>query len=184
MGGRIAVVAAALLAASAGVMTAQAGTVIVIRHAEKRTDQGSDPELTERGEHRAEALVAALRDAHVTAVITTELRRNVLTAAPLARAAGVTPLVIRAGSDPAAHGREVAEALRRLPRGAVAVVIEHSNTVPGVIAAMGGPAIPEFCDSEFATMLVASLGHGRVKSLVRATYGEHDSLSPQCSTMK
>ena len=60
---------------------AQAGTIILARHAEKAAPSG-DPELTPEGRRRAEALAQVVADVRLTAILTTQFRRTGLTAAP------------------------------------------------------------------------------------------------------
>ena len=53
------------------------GTVVLlVRHAEKAAQPGDDPPLTQDGRRRAEALAGVVKDAHPTAIITTQLRRR------------------------------------------------------------------------------------------------------------
>src|SRR5690348_17209435 len=60
---------------------AQPSAVILVRHAEKASQTESDPVLSEAGTQRAKDLAAALADAGVGSVITTQLQRTRLTAA-------------------------------------------------------------------------------------------------------
>jgi broad specificity phosphatase PhoE len=71
------------LLASALLSTATAqSTIFVVRHAEK-ADATKDPDLSEAGRARAEALAKALRDAKIAAIYATEFKRTQQTAAPL-----------------------------------------------------------------------------------------------------
>lgn len=108
-------------------------TVIFTRHGEKATDDPRDPSLSPAGEARAQALAALLARAGVTHLFATEFRRTQATLGPLASATGVTVTVVPAGAPD-----QLVAALRELPAGAVAVVAGHSNTLPGVIEALGG----------------------------------------------
>lgn len=152
---------------------AKAGLVILVRHAEKAAESG-DPELTAGGRDRAEALARALADAPLDAIITSQFRRTVLTAAPAAKLKGVAPQVIEAGKDVAAHAAAVAAAIDRLPDGASALVVGHSNTLGPIIAALGGPRVADLCDGEYATMLLLERGASSGPRLVRARYGAAD----------
>ena len=58
-------------------------TVILVRHAEK-ADSSADAALSKWGEERAERLAAILKDAGVTAILTSDRQRTIRTAAPLA----------------------------------------------------------------------------------------------------
>ena len=58
--------------------------VFLVRHAERFNDSREDPPLTAQGKERAKALVDTLRDAAVTAIITSQWLRAKDTAQPLA----------------------------------------------------------------------------------------------------
>jgi broad specificity phosphatase PhoE len=143
--------------------------VIVVRHAERATEPAGDPALTPGGEQRAQALAAALADARVNAILTTPFRRTRDTAAPLARALGITPVAIEARrGDTAGHVRAVAEAVHA--RSGTVLVVAHSNTAPAILAALGGPAVPEICETSFHHLFV--LRPGAPAGLLRLSYGE------------
>ena len=130
--------------------------VILVRHAERAGAPASDPGLTRAGEQRAQALAQALAGTHVTAIVTTQFRRTRETAAPLARALGLQPHVVDAArGDAAAHVRAVADAVRA-QSGAV-LVVGHSNTVTAVLAALGGPPLPDLCETSFDRVFVLQL---------------------------
>src|SRR5947209_14500127 len=79
------------------VCTANAAPVIfIVRHAEKASTGGKDPDLSVQGQKRADALAHILKDSQITSVFVTEFKRTQETAAPAARAAHVSPTVIPA----------------------------------------------------------------------------------------
>lgn len=162
---------------------AQPSTVIVVRHAERATTPANDPVLTVAGSARADALKAALADAHVSAIITTHLQRTQLTAKPLADSLGVAITIVRAGSPLQAHLDSVAAAVRRQPKGATVLVVGHSNTVPGIIAALGGPSMPDLCDSQYSTLFVLHVPETGSPRLIRATFGAPDTPDENCARM-
>lgn len=152
----------------------QATTVILVRHAERAGDMPDDPALSAAGEVRVRALADALAFTRLDGIVTTQLRRTRLTAAPVARAKGLTPVVVpNAGGTPA-HVRAVADTVRARFAGGTVLVVGHSNTVAGIVEALGGPKLPDLCDTEFATLFVLTLREGREPSLVRARYGPED----------
>jgi broad specificity phosphatase PhoE len=153
---------------------AAAQTVILVRHAEKADEGGKDPTLSAAGERRAQALAEALQDAGVTAVVTTELKRTQQTAGPLATRRRLTPEVVATRSDATpAHAEAVAEAVRRHKRGVV-LVVGHSNTVPAIIGALGGPRLPQICDAEYGNLFVVTLDAPDGARLIRSKYGDPD----------
>ncbi len=93
--------------------------VYVVRHAEKAGEPRRNPGLTRSGAERAAALAAVLAGTELTGIITSQFARTKATAAPVAKATGVEPVVIRYRSgDFEAHGRAVAAAIRdRFPKG-------------------------------------------------------------------
>lgn len=164
-----------LLAAFTLPAGAQPSLVVLVRHAERAAAPASDPVLTTAGEARAMALRDALAAAGVSAIVTTHLQRTQLTARPLADSLRLTPIIVGAGAPLQAHLDSVAAAVMRQPAGAVVLVVGHSNTVPGIVRALGGPALPDLCDSEYASLFVLSYGGGPRPRLVRATYGAPDA---------
>ena len=68
--------------------------ILIVRHAEKATTGGNDPDLSLAGQKRADALARILRDSQITAVFVTEFKRTQETAAPTAKATHLSPTVV------------------------------------------------------------------------------------------
>ena len=184
---RLPLLAAALLALPAAAAAqhdhSQAGptTVIVVRHAEKSSANPADrdPELDAAGQARAQALAAAIRGAGVDAVITTQFKRTRMTAQVLVDSLKLTPEVVAAGGPN--HVQEVAAAVRK-HAGHTVLVVGHSNTVPAIIAALGGPRLADLCDSQYADMFVLVLDGSPQPPLFRSTYGTPSPApGPECN---
>src|SRR6476619_7693249 len=75
-------------------------TVFIVRHAEK-ADDSNDAELSEAARARTEALANMLRDSKISVIYTTEFRRTQQTAAPLAKALGLTVTTLPATNQAA-----------------------------------------------------------------------------------
>lgn len=118
--------------AAAGPAPSAPRTVILVRHAEKASDDARDPSLSEAGLARAEALARLLGHAPVTRLLASEFRRTRDTLAPLARLRGLAVEVIPAGA-PERWAHELGEA----PAGATLVVAGHSNTLPALAQSLG-----------------------------------------------
>lgn len=112
--------------------TAPAATYVVVRHAEKATDDPRDPALTEAGRQRALALASRLKYAPVVAVYATDFRRTQQTAAPIASTHGLAV----ATYDAKLPADAFAARLRRDHGRGIVVVVGHSNTVPGIVSAL------------------------------------------------
>ncbi|MBR9988675.1 MAG: histidine phosphatase family protein [Gemmatimonadetes bacterium] len=161
------VLAAAFSLFAAGSALAQAGTtVIIVRHAEK-VDDSADPLLSDAGIVRAHALADALSDAGVSAIVTTQYQRTQHTAAPLGERIGIEPIVVTASGG--GHAAEVAARVRQLAPGTI-VVVGHSNTVPAIIRALGGPDVGEIPDPAYDHLFVLTLSEAGVQ-LIRTRYG-------------
>jgi broad specificity phosphatase PhoE len=156
--------------------------VVIVRHAEKSDTPKDDVALSDRGRARAEALASALDAAGVETIITTERRRSRETAAPLALRVHVTPVVVPTAGDVDVHATAVAEAVRN--GGDVVLVVGHSNTVPAIIRALGGPMIPDICDGQYALLFTLRVESGKPARLIRSTYGAPDPESGECNAMK
>lgn len=171
----LALFAAAALAAAQGTENGAEppAMVILVRHAERAAEPHEDPPLTDAGRERARALVKALADAGVTAIVTSDRRRTRETAEPIARELGLRPTAIgRPESGLEGHVLAVASEVRRHP-GGVVLVVGHTDTLPSIVRALGGPAIGEVTDGEFGNLFVMTRGAEGWR-LVRGRYGAPD----------
>ena len=156
-------------------------TVILVRHAEKAAAPAEDPPLTRAGRERAQALMAIAREAGVTAIITTQFARTRETAHPAAEALKITPEVVTtmAGGQ---HAQNVARAALAHP-GAVVLVVGHSNTVPGIVAALGAPQPPPICDSSYDDLYIVTVPASGPARVIHARYGEPSPVVAGCGSM-
>lgn len=170
----------ACAATAATTVTAQPSTVIIVRHAEKATTPGADPSLSEEGKQRALALAASIADAQIGAVITTQFKRTVETAAPSAAGRGLASATVPATRNMPAHIQAIVDAVRARPAGETVLVVGHSNTVPAIIRALGGPAMADLCEHDYDNLFILQLGAGAEPRLIRARYGAPDDPTPDC----
>ena len=121
-------------------------TVILVRHAEQTQTGGGmmdgDPPLNEAGQRRAAALAENLREAGVTAIVTSQYTRARQTAEPLAATLRIEPLVVKKEDTVG-----LTDALQR-QGSATVLVVGHSDTIPGMVKALGGDLF-EFPKTEF-----------------------------------
>ncbi len=172
--GALSLMALAPIAAQNSTSTQPPALVLIVRHAEK-ADNSNDPPLSAAGRARALAFAEALSDAHVDHVIVTHRQRTRLTADPLLEARGLQPEVVPFASDMTEHVRLVAEAVRR-QSGKVVMVVGHSNTVPMLVHALGGPKMPDLCDARYAALFAVVPGStGKSARVVVSSVGEPDA---------
>lgn len=156
--------------------------VLVVRHAEKAGPTGDVP-LSAAGAARAQALVRIGREAGVAGVITTQFQRTRQTGAPVAESLGVVPETVGVSGGVAEHAKAVAEAVRSRYAGRTVLVVGHSNTVPAIVAALGGPKRPDICDDLYDDLFTVILSPEGTTRLVHAKYGAPSPVGDGCSAM-
>ena len=124
---------AALLAMSLAAAPNPVTTVILVRHAEKASQEDDSP-LTPAGTERANELARVLAGVKVDAIYTTQYRRVQDTAAPAATAAGITPVVRNTGPTYAA---DLAKHILAEHRGQTVLVVGHTTTTIALLKALG-----------------------------------------------
>ncbi|MCA0394032.1 MAG: histidine phosphatase family protein [Proteobacteria bacterium] len=135
-------------------------TFIVVRHAEKASDSARDPDLSAAGLARAQQLAQRLAGERVVAIYTTDYRRTRQTVQPTAQAQGVGATVYDAQQAADAFAASLRAAH---PRGTV-LVAGHSNTVPGIVAALCACAVDDMPDREYDRLsLVRVAADGRAR---------------------
>lgn len=137
---------ASLLAGCATpIRPADAVTFVVVRHAEKANDDPRDPNLAAAGHDRAHRLAQALQRVDLQAVYTTPLRRSRQTAQPAAQRHGLSVNVYPADQDASV----LAAQLRQQHRRGTVLVVGHSNTVPGIVAALCQCEVPPLAETDY-----------------------------------
>lgn len=149
-----------------------ATTVMVVRHAEKSTDDPRDPSLSAAGEARAKALSDVLADAGVSDIYTTHYKRTRQTAEPLAQRIGVsiTERPITAQNS-ATHSADLAREILAKSAGKSVLVVGHSNTVPDIVKALSGYSIPEITDPEYDHIFVVVIPATGRPRLMKLRFG-------------
>lgn len=122
---------------------------LVVRHAEKASDDPRDPSLSAAGEQRAQALAHLLSTSPLDAAYATQYRRTRQTATPSARQHGIDVQPYDA-SEPAAT---FAARLRELHRSGRVLVVAHSNTAPDIAAALCRCEVAPIADDQFGRQI-------------------------------
>jgi broad specificity phosphatase PhoE len=140
-------------------------TIILVRHADR---DGERDALTPEGDVRARELAHVTRHAGISAIYCTKTTRTRATASPAASALGLSPIEL----DPA----DVEGLVRRIldgHAGETVLVVGHSNTIPKIVAALGGPTIPYVAERDFDDLFVLTTEPGprRRARLVHLQYG-------------
>jgi broad specificity phosphatase PhoE len=125
--------------------------VFIVRHAEKTSTGDKDPDLSVRGQKRADALAHILKDSQITSVFVTEFKRTQETAAPTARVAHVSPTVVPSNDIGA-----LVEKLRALNSNAL--VVGHGNTIPDLLKALGIATPVGIPDDDYTEIFAVLVG--------------------------
>lgn len=145
---------------------ADSATFIVVRHAEKATDDPRDPQLSEAGRARADALADLLRERDVVAAYATAFRRTQQTAQPTADAHGITV----ATYDAAQPAAEFAARLRRENAAGTVLVVGHGNTVPAIASALCGCDVAPIDEGDYGNLYEIRIGGDGASALSQRRY--------------
>ena len=146
-------------------------TVIFVRHAEKASVEGSDPELSEAGKARAAELARQLVDADVVAgvdaIYSTTYQRTEQTVKPVADALNL-PIT----SYDAANTETIMDEIVKVHKGKIILVVGHSNTIPELIGNMGASkVVPTIAEDEYDNIYIVTIPwFGKTKT-IRLRYG-------------
>ena len=143
-------------------------TLILVRHAEKQIvpPENKDPDLSPAGVERAQQLVRMFGDSGITAIYATQYKRTQQTVKPLANKLGLPVTQVEAKQTP-----ELVKQLRARGAGQVIFIAGHNNTVPEIIAAMGGPKMPIIPETEYDNLYILTVQSDGHAVLVKMKYG-------------
>lgn len=133
-----------------GAAPAPGAPIYVTRHYDTPAGE-RDPDLTATGAARAQALLRWFKGRKLGAIYVTGFKRTQQTVAPLAAARGLTPVIYGPAPTP--------EFLARLKaaKGPV-LVVGHSNTVPDIVAGVGGERPGEIAHADFGELWTVTRG--------------------------
>lgn len=128
--------------------------VYVIRHAD--TLKGNNPDLAPAGVQRAQSLANMLQDEPIAAVYVTNTGRSIQTGNMVATQFGIGTTIY---SPFDAKG--VAQTIANIPGSNATLVVAHSNTVPMIVTALGGPQMEDLEETEFDRLFAVVLSNGK-----------------------
>lgn len=150
---------AALLAPAAVQAQLEPTVVYLVRHAERAEDGTRDPPISQHGWERSALLATMLRDAGITHIHSTDLKRTRSTAEPTASAAGLELAFYGPGDLTV-----LADQIRGTP--GRHLVVGHSNTTPDVVAALGGDPVSPIEEMEYDRLYIVTLSGGEVSTVL------------------
>ncbi|MFB2802663.1 histidine phosphatase family protein [Shewanella seohaensis] len=143
--------------------------IILVRHAEKADAPAGDPTLSDDGHARALALVSALQRTQISQLIATQYQRTQQTLLPMSAERHLPITVVAAEKPLEAHIQQIVEQVHAVKGNSL--VAGHSNTVPLIIKALGGPEIPTIAEDDYSQLFLLSIHDGQPASLISTRYG-------------
>jgi len=143
-------------------------TIILVRHAEKAIvpPENKDPDLSAAGLARAQELARMLGESGIKAIYATQFKRTQQTVKPLADKLGLTPVQFEAKQT-----TELVKQIREKNAGEVVFIAGHNNTVPEIIAALGGPKLPIIPETDFDNFYILTVQSDGTAKLLKLRYG-------------
>lgn len=139
-------------------MTASDAAIYVVRHL--HTPEGErDPDLLPEGRRVAILLGERLAGARIAAIYISDFKRTRQTAGPLAERLGLEPILYDPRDTPALVARVRAGPLP-------ALIVGHSNTVPDIVAQLGGPRPADLSHPDFGDLWRVGANGATVRSRI------------------
>ena len=162
--------------ASASQNAAQPKTIILVRHAEKMVvpPENKDPDISVQGEARAKEIARMFGSSGITAIYATQFKRTQQTVKPLAERLRVPVTVVEAKKT-----SDLVSQIRARGAGETVFIAGHNNSVPEIIAALGGPTLPIIPETDFDNLYILTIQGDGVTKLVHLKYGSPLPVSGQ-----
>ena len=142
-------------------------TVILIRHAEKNVDPNNpDVDLSPAGQARAQEIVRMFGDAGINTIYATQYKRTQQTVKPLADKLGLPVNQVNSKNT-----SDLVAQIRSQHSGQVIFIAGHNNTVPEIVAALGGPTFPVIPETEFDNLYIVTVYRTGKAKVVKLKYG-------------
>ena len=148
---------------------AQKTTVWIVRHAEKADEPAGDPPLSASGNIRAQALISALKRTPISQLIATQYQRTQQTLLPISTERHLPITVLEAKKPLETHIQHIVEQVHAVKGNSL--IAGHSNTVPLIIKALGGPEITNISEDDYSQLFLLSINDGQPASLISTRYG-------------
>lgn len=154
-------------------------TIILVRHAEKNIEPNNpDPDLSPAGQARAQELVRMFGDSGINALYATQYKRTQQSLKPLADRLGLPVNTVEAKKTP-----DLIRQILSDHRGQTILVSGHNNSVPEIIAALGGPQYPIIPESEFDNLYIVTVYRTGKAKVVKMKYGAPSQAGVGSGTM-
>ena len=125
--------------------------IFLVRHAEKASDGTKDPPLTAEGIERAENLASMLEKENITRIYSTNYKRTMQTATPLARSLRL-PIAFYDASDLPAFAQSLQGSRENI------LIVGHSNSTPSLAnLILGEEQYVQFDESDYENLITINV---------------------------
>jgi broad specificity phosphatase PhoE len=128
--------------------------------------ENKDPDISEEGQARAKEIARMFSGAGIAAIYATQFKRTQQTVKPLSDQLGVAVTKVEAKKT-----SDLVALIRSANAGQTIFVAGHNNTVPEIIAALGGPQLPIIPETEFDNLYILTIQKDGVTRLLQLKYG-------------
>ena len=144
--------------------------ILLVRHAEKASDAEDSP-LTEVGEKRAQALIGVVEAAGVSAIYSSQFKRNLDTARPLSDRlkVSVTEMPVNL-QTPGDYGKVLAREILEKRAGQTVLVVGHANTIAPTIEGLTGRSL-QVGDIQYSDLFIVTVSPSGEAKVIKAQYG-------------
>ncbi|QQX81186.1 histidine phosphatase family protein [Shewanella sp. KX20019] len=150
--------------------SSESKTIIVVRHAEKLDDGTRDPVLSKIGYQQAQALAEALSALTVSQAIASNYQRTQLTLKPLAAIQNIEVSIASTKDGIETHIAEIVALVDSVSGNSV--IAGHSNTVPLIIKALGGPQIEALGESSYGGLYQLTINQSAEVEIEISRFGQ------------
>jgi phosphohistidine phosphatase SixA len=145
-------------------------TYYIVRHAEKRLNEGDNPALTQQGMKRAEDLNTYFGNNKPNKIFVSTFLRTQLTAAPTATAAGVSAVIIKQNNTDSLNFFILGLSLLDKKK---VLVVSHTDAIPKIIKGLCNTDINPIAENDYDNLYIIRLRKNkRVQQFTATTYGE------------
>jgi len=142
-------------------------TVILVRHGEKVIDPSNpDVDLSPAGQARAQEIVRVFGEAGINAIYATQYKRTQQTVKPLADKLGVPVTIVNSRNT-----ADLVAQIRAQHSGQTVFIAGHNNSVPEIIAALGGPQYPTIPETEYDNLFIMTVYRTGKARVLKMKYG-------------
>lgn len=141
---------------------AQTTTIYLVRHAEKDLSDVNtkDPNLNGLGLQRAVDLEKIMADKNIAAIFSSNFKRTLQTAAPLAQKLKLEPIIYEPSET-----KLLAEKILREYKGKTVLIVGHSNSILAQTRALGGyPSFTEIQDTDYRNLIKVIINGADIKT--------------------